>query len=155
MGLLRRTIMAYSQHLRKTLLQSNPHLSSYRPSKQTQHLKIPVPFPCRSLSQSPSFCHKPQNQQQPHPPANPSLGLTNLFKELKGPYRWIIYAGLALAASAETTFWARVIYAKFFAKEDDRAADELLMRFGEAIRGYRQRYLVNYRRYHSENLWGL
>lgn len=70
--------------------------------------------------------------------------------------RYTLYTGVALAATAETSFWANVVYAKYFAGEEDRErADAFLAKCSEAVRGYRARWMVNYGRYWSENLWGL
>jgi hypothetical protein len=66
-----------------------------------------------------------------------------------------VLGSFAVIATAETTFWTNVIYAKYFAKEGDERAGDFLERCREALRGYRQRYLFNYRRYYEANLWGL
>lgn len=82
------------------------------------------------------------------------MNLFAMIKELKGPARWVIYAGLAILATAETTFWSQVICAKFFSK-DEQKAGELLGRVKEAVREYRRVWLPNYRKYYSDNIWGL
>lgn len=83
----------------------------------------------------------------------------NIWSQVRSsprPIRYTIYTGFALAATAETTFWANVIYAKWFAGEEDREkADALLEKLSEAVRGYRARYLVNYGAYWRRTLWGL
>lgn len=72
------------------------------------------------------------------------------------PIRYTVYTGLLLAASAETTFWANIVYAKYFARTNDRErADALLARVNQAIKGYRVRWLINYENYYNHNLWGL
>lgn len=70
--------------------------------------------------------------------------------------RYTVYTGLALMITAETTFWTNVIYAKWFAGEEDKErADALLERLHDAVRGYRVRWMENYGDYWGGNLWGL
>ena len=87
------------------------------------------------------------------------LPATNIFELVRGssrPVRYTLYAGFALLASAETTFWARLIWAKFFAsKQDKEKADEFMRKVGLFVEGYRRRWIVNYGRYWSDNLWGV
>jgi hypothetical protein len=86
------------------------------------------------------------------------MGLGDLIKsirELKGPARWVLYCGFGLMVTAESTFWFNVIWAKFFAAEDDVESKEFLGRLGEAIRGYRHIWLPNYQRYYEAHIWGL
>jgi len=95
------------------------------------------------------------------PPQTPSstpspFNIWTQIRESKRSIRYTIYTGFALAVTAETTFWANVIYAKWFAGEEDKEkADAFLERFSEAIRGYRARWIVNYGNYWSKHLWGL
>jgi hypothetical protein len=101
---------------------------------------------------------RPNSQPTPQSSSQSEHPTPNLFttiRQLKGPTRYIIFGSLAILATAETTFWVRVIYAKFFAKEDDDEANEFLERCWEAVRGYRRVWLPNYWRYWGENLWGL
>jgi hypothetical protein len=111
----------------------------------------------RRISSSPPIFQNKLPPHKPNPPdPSPSDSLFHIIRrDLKGTSRWIVYGSLAVIATAETTFWTNVIYAKYFAKEGDEQASALLERFQEAIRGYRQRYLFNYGRYYEANLWGL
>ncbi|KAK3201927.1 hypothetical protein GRF29_164g1093475 [Pseudopithomyces chartarum] len=86
----------------------------------------------------------------------PSFSIWTQIRTASRPIRYTVYTGLLLAATAETTFWANIIYAKYFATTQDRErADALLARVHEAVKGYRVRWLINYRNYYSHNLWGL
>ncbi|KAF1966618.1 hypothetical protein BU23DRAFT_560033 [Bimuria novae-zelandiae CBS 107.79] len=70
--------------------------------------------------------------------------------------RYIIYTGIFLAATAETAFWANVVWAKYFARASDRSrADAFLSRCRDAVTEYRARWLKNYTLYWARNLWGL
>lgn len=103
----------------------------------------------------------PQDSQKPKPkpaPANPSMPMGSLretLKDLKGPARWIVIGSFLVLATAESTFWIKVIHAKFFAKEDDAEADEFLERCKEALKGFRRAWLPNYQRYFGASIWGL
>jgi hypothetical protein len=122
----------------------------------------PSTTPGRPLSHSAIHLTTPR-------PLKPSAGNTSPKLSSPAPFntwaqvrsfprslRYTFYTGLALAATAETSFWANVIYAKWFAGEEDREnANALLWRFSEAVRGYRVRYLVNYTSHYSDGVWGL
>ncbi|KAF2246653.1 hypothetical protein BU26DRAFT_606868 [Trematosphaeria pertusa] len=97
------------------------------------------------------------------PPSNPTPihepAPFNLFAQIRAssrPVRYTIYTGFALLATAETTFWVNVIYAKYFASEEEQEkADQLLERVQLAVKGYRATWMKNYGDYWGANLWGL
>jgi hypothetical protein len=89
-------------------------------------------------------------------PSQPSFNLFAQIRKLPRPARYTMYTGFALLAVGETTFWSNLIYAKWFAKgEQKEKADLLLERFGEAVRGYRARWMINYGNYWGAVMWGL
>ncbi|KAK7186964.1 hypothetical protein PSPO01_07093 [Paraphaeosphaeria sporulosa] len=97
-----------------------------------------------------------RNRNSTSPPSPSPFNIWAQIRSSPRPIRYTLYTASALAATAETTFWLNVIYARWFAGEQDREkADELLERFTEAVRGYRVRYLANYASYYSNGVWGL
>jgi hypothetical protein len=104
-------------------------------------------------SQKPPF---PSTNPSVNDPSQPSFNLFAQIKKLPRPARYTLYTGFALLAAGETTFWSNLIYAKWFAKgEQKEKADLLLERFGEAVRGYRIRWMKNYGDYWGAGIWGL
>jgi hypothetical protein len=96
----------------------------------------------------------PTNPHMREHPKGPTL-FTQITR-LPQSARYPLYAGFALVAAGETAFWGNLVYAKWFAKEEQRADAELLLeRFREALKGYRARWMVNYGRYWGAALWGL
>jgi hypothetical protein len=78
------------------------------------------------------------------------------MKTLPPAARYTLYTGFALLATGETIFWGNLIYAKWFATGDQKEqADLLLERIGEAVRGYRVRWMQNYGDYWGTGIWGL
>jgi hypothetical protein len=78
------------------------------------------------------------------------------IQSLNRPARYTIYAGFALAAAGESTFWFTVIRAKYFATEEEKErADAFIERCKEAVRGYRRVWLRNYWAYWAGGIWGL
>jgi hypothetical protein len=88
-------------------------------------------------------------------PSIPTGSLRETLKDLKGPTRWIVIGSFLVLATAESTFWIKVIHANFFAKEDDDEADEFLQRCKEALRGFRRAWLPNYQSWFGASIWGL
>jgi hypothetical protein len=61
-------------------------------------------------------------------------------------------------AVVESTFWYKVIKAKFFparSEEEKAKAEELIENLREAIGGYRTAWLGNYWRYYGGYMWGV
>ena len=72
--------------------------------------------------------------------------------------RYTVYAGLALMATAESTFWFNVVRAKYFPSqvvEGKEDADRFLQDLRSAVKGYRMVCLANYGRYYGAYAWGL
>lgn len=98
--------------------------------------------------------HEPGHSHQ----SSPSFSLWAQIREARPAVRYTVYAGMALMATAESTFWLNVIRAKHFppeavhGKED---ADAFLQDLRAAIKGYRAVWLANYDRYYSAYAWGL
>ncbi|KAF1954615.1 hypothetical protein CC80DRAFT_506262 [Byssothecium circinans] len=104
-----------------------------------------------STAQSANKPPTPDNLNDP-----PPFNILAQIRASKRSVRYTVYAGFFLLATAETTFWANVAYAKYFAKGEKRgAADEFLGRVMEGVRGYRRVWLGNYWRFWGEGLWGL
>lgn len=108
--------------------------------------------PINSISKPPSSTPKPTLND----PSQPSFNLFAQIKKLPRAARYTLYTGFALLVAGETTFWCNLIYAKWFAKgEQKENADLFLERVGEAVRGYRPRWMTHYRSYYGEGIWGL
>lgn len=88
-------------------------------------------------------------------PSIPAGSMRDILKDLKGPARWIVIGSFLVLATAESSFWIKVIHAKFFAKEDDDEAVEFLERCKEALRGFRRAWLPNYQSWFGTSIWGL
>ncbi|KAF1835270.1 hypothetical protein BDW02DRAFT_467984, partial [Decorospora gaudefroyi] len=91
-------------------------------------------------------------------PQAPSFSLIHDLRTARPAVRYTIYAGLALMATAETTFWFHVLRAKFFpsrSEEGKAREDELLGRVREAGRRVRGVWVGNYGRYFGADIWGV
>ena len=140
-------------------------------SSRSVHMLVPAqrasPFSTRRLHSLPSpsnrdillgrrllSSHKSDSSKN----SPPSISLWAQIREARPAVRYTVYAGMALMATAESTFWLNVIRAKYFppeavhGKED---ADAFLQDLRAAIKGYRAVWLVNYDRYYSAYAWGL
>lgn len=91
----------------------------------------------------------------------PSHASSNLFqqiREAKPAVRYTVYAGLSLMATVESTFWFKVLKAKFLplaSEEQRQKADQFLEDIKGAVKGYRKVWMSNYGRYYGAYAWGL
>ena len=94
----------------------------------------------------------------PSQDSSTSLNLWAQIKEARPAVRYTVYAGLALMATAESTFWFNVVRAKYFppqAVEEKEEADRFLQDLRNAVKSYRSVWLANYNRYYGAYAWGL
>ena len=100
----------------------------------------------------------PKPNQNAENPSVPSLNLWSTIREARPAVRYTVYAGLGLMATVESTFWFKVLKAKFFpsvSQEEQEQADQFLETIRGAVKGYRKVWLRNYNRYYGAHLWGL
>ena len=100
----------------------------------------------------------PTPTQQSENESVPSLNLWRQIQEARPAVRYTLYAGFAIMATAESTFWFNVIRAKYFPStsvEEKEEADQLLERMSSVVKGFRKVWLVNYGRYYGAHLWGV
>ncbi|KAH8728447.1 hypothetical protein GQ44DRAFT_702313 [Phaeosphaeriaceae sp. PMI808] len=93
---------------------------------------------------------------------NPSLPSFSLLKEVRSAHpavRYTIYAGLGLMATVESTFWIKVLKAKFFpsssSDEESQKSEEFLASIRGALAGYKAAWMGNYGRYYGGYVWGV
>ncbi|KAF2868719.1 hypothetical protein BDV95DRAFT_579168 [Massariosphaeria phaeospora] len=141
-----------------------PHLENSNASNSRPYPASHTPNCTRRTLVQSSVIRSPSQQNPPSKPSpsgfdNPSpptLSFFALVKESSRPVRYTVYAGLGLMATAETTFWTNVIYAKYFAPDDEKEkSEEFLANAWAFIDGYRRRWIPNYQKYYSSHLWGL
>lgn len=90
--------------------------------------------------------------------SSPSFNLFREVRHARPAVRYTVYAGLGLMATVETTFWLKVIKAKFFpSKVEDQQdeADELLENLRGALAEYKATWMTNYGRYYGGYVWGI
>ncbi|KAF1946777.1 hypothetical protein EJ02DRAFT_319798, partial [Clathrospora elynae] len=91
------------------------------------------------------------------PPPTP----TNLLHHICASHplvRYTVYAGLALMVTAESTFWFHVLRARFFPRASAQGQQDdgdMLEHVISAVKGYREVYMVNHRRYYASFVWGV
>jgi hypothetical protein len=105
-----------------------------------------------------SLAPAPKGNQHSEEPSLPSFSLFQQIRDSKPAVRYIIYAGLGLMATVETTFWFNVLRAKFFPGTSDKKKvenEEFLQRLRDAVKGYRTVWMKNYGRYYGAYVWGL
>lgn len=116
--------------------------------------------PITTPQQQPLRLHLNTKPTKPTPPAHPQPA-SALFAEIKTArpaVRYTLYAAFALMVAGESTFWYKVLSARFFPpplEEDRLAADRLLADVGAAVQGYRAVWMANYAKYYGVYLWGL
>jgi hypothetical protein len=129
-------------------------------SRTFHHSSALLKHPATPTSTTPPTSTKLSPQPQNHPP-NPTLPAFNLFHALRDSrpaVRYTVYAGLALMATVESTFWLTVIKAKFFpasSEEEKERAEDVLNRLREAIGNARGAWMRNYGRYYGRYVWGV
>lgn len=87
-----------------------------------------------------------------------AFSILKQLRQARPAIRYIVYAGLGLMATVESTFWFHVLRAKFFPRaegEAQRADDELSRRVSEAVGNFRHVWMANYKRYYRAYVWGV
>ncbi|KAF2729408.1 hypothetical protein EJ04DRAFT_568676 [Polyplosphaeria fusca] len=151
---LRPRLPCRSLFLHARSIPSNPREEAWR------QRRIPVnnathPFPHSLALSSSRKPPKPRPVNDPDPDNTiPSVNLFKILRQSRPLVRYTVYAGLGLMASAETTFWVKVIQHKYFPTSDTDSED-FFAEVGRRVQRYRQKWLGFYRDYYSKTLWGL
>ncbi|KAF1998677.1 hypothetical protein P154DRAFT_523957 [Amniculicola lignicola CBS 123094] len=91
--------------------------------------------------------------QRPLPPTPPSENIFTLVSSARPAVRYTLYTAFGLLATAECTFWVKVIRHKYFAtegEEEDPYVTAALDKFGKLEKVW----LPKYRYWFGTGVWG-
>lgn len=147
-----------------SLLRAHPYLQGIAPKVQIRKARslhssaILTKDSSTALGPSSPNSHAHSHERTGGGDTSPeAFSIFKQLREVRPATRYVVYAGLGLMATVESTFWFHVLRAKFFPRaerEAQRGDDELSRRVSEAVGNSRHVWMANYRRYYSTYVWG-
>ncbi|KAF2796109.1 hypothetical protein K505DRAFT_323560 [Melanomma pulvis-pyrius CBS 109.77] len=87
-------------------------------------------------------------------PSPPSINIMYLLRDAKRPVRYTVLGALGIIATAECTFWIKVIQHKFFSP-DEESSEEFFNEIWRRVQRYRRVWINAYGQYYSSTVWGV